>query len=227
MSLTTGKGPLSTRRAGRFTVPVPDALGYIEPFRRRARGLKDGRAVVDSERVLLVHAAGEPPRYAFPAEDVHGADTAPEPDAAGYVRVAWDAVDTWFEEDEEVHGHPRNPYHRVDSLRSHRRLRVEAGGITLVDTDETVVVYETALDPRIYVHPRHVRMDVLETSNTHTYCPYKGTASYWTARIGDVVLEDVAWSYEDPLPESAPLSGLLSFYEERVTVTHDLPAAAR
>ncbi len=223
MSLTTGRGPLSTRPAGRFTAPMPDRVAYIEPFRRRVRGIKDGDTAIDSEGVLLVHAPGEPPRYAFPAADVGAVASEPEPDAPGYVRVGWDAVDAWFEEDEEVHGHPRNPYHRVDSLRSHRRLRVEAAGITLVDTDETVAVYETALDPRLYVDPSQVRMDLLEMSDTHTYCPYKGTASYWTARIGDLVVEDIAWSYQDPLPESAPLAGLLSFDETRVKLDHDLP----
>ncbi len=172
-----------------------------------------------------MHAPASRRGYAFPAADVPGVATDPDPETPGYVRVAWDAVDRWFEEDEEVHVHPRNPYHRVDSLRSHRRLRVEAAGITLVDTDETVVVYETALDPRLYVDPMHVRMDLLEMSQTHTYCPYKGTASYWTARIGDSVLEDIAWSYEDPLPESVPLAGLLSFDDTRVSLDHDLPSA--
>ena len=85
---------------------------------------------------------------------------------------------------------------------------MEVSGLTLVDTTDTLVVYETALDPRLYVHPRHVHMDVLERSSTTTYCPYKGTASYWTAHVGDEVLDDVAWSYEDPLPESTPLGRL-------------------
>ncbi len=75
----------------------------------------------------------------------------------GYVTVEWDAADAWFEEDEQVFGHTRNPYHRVDCLRSGRRLHVEAGGVTLVDTTETLAVFETALEPRLYVHPDHVR----------------------------------------------------------------------
>ena len=223
MSLTTGKGPLSARPAGRFTAPMPAGVAYLEPFRRRVRGVVNGRTVVDSERVLLVHRPGRPPTYAFPAGDVAGLPAEAEPDAPGYVTVPWDEADTWFEEDEQVFGHPRNPYHRVDCLRSRRRLRVEAAGLTLVDTDETLAVYETALEPRLYVDRRLTRMDVLEVSTTHTYCPYKGTATYWSARIGDEVLDDVAWSYEDPLPEAAPLGQLLSFDENRVSVTHDLP----
>jgi len=123
-----------------------------------------------------------------------------------------------------VHGHPRNPYHRIDILHSERALRVDVGRITLVDTRDTLVVYETALEPKLYVDPRHVQMDALERSATTTYCPYKGTASYWSYRAGEDTVEDVAWSYEDPLPESVPLSGFLSFEESRVSLRHDLPA---
>lgn len=225
MSLTTGKGPLSAHPAGRFTVPMPDHVTYIEPFRRRVRATRDGVTMIDSERVLLVHRPGQPPTYAFPAGDVEGLPTRPEVDAPGYVTVGWDVADSWFEEDEQVFGHPRNPYHRIDCLRSRRRLRVEAAGLMLADTTETLAVYETALEPRLYVHPEHVRTDVLVQSRTQTYCPYKGSATYWSARIDDTVLEDIAWSYEDPLPESAALKHLLSFDEGRVTVLHDLPAA--
>jgi len=178
--------------------------------------------------VLLVHRPGRPPAYAFPAGDVHDVDglaTEPEADTPGYLTVAWDAADAWFEEDEEVFGHPRNPYHRIDCLRSRRLLRVEAAGVTLVDSTDTLAVYETALEPRLYVEPGLVRTDVLEPSTTRTYCPYKGTASYWSARIGSELIEDVAWSYEDPVPESAPLGRYLSFYENRLTVVADLPAS--
>src|SRR5205807_8887481 len=115
-------------------------------------------------------------------------------------------------------------YHRIDCLRARRRLWVSAAGVLLVDSSETLAVYETALEPRLYVDPRFVRTDVLERSATESYCPYKGTATYWHARIGDTLFEDVAWSYETPLPESAPLGGLLSFDENRVEVEQELPA---
>ncbi len=204
---------------------MPTGVAYIEPFRRRVRGVRDGRTLIDSERVLLVHRPGRPPTYAFPEEDVRGPATDPEPDTPGYVTVAWDVVDSWFEEGEEVYGHPRNPYHRIDILRSERWLRVDVGTTTLVDTKETLVVYETALEPKLYVDRRHVRVDALEKSATVTYCPYKGTATYWSYRVGDDTVTDVAWSYEDPLPESAPLRGCLSFEGSRVALRHDLPAA--
>ena len=222
MSLTTGRGPLSAKPAGRFTAPMPEKVSYIEPFRRRVTATKDGRTVVETERALLTHRSGQPPSLAYPVEDVDGVPAQESAELPGFVTVPWDAVDAWFEEDEQMFGHVRNPYHRVDSVRSHRVLHVEAAGTTLVDTTETMVVYETALEPRLYVDRRHVRV-ALTRSQTHTYCPYKGIATYWNAVANGVVLADVAWSYEDALPESAPLQHLVSFDDQRVAVRHDLP----
>ena len=130
--------------------------------------------VVDSERVVLVHRPGRPPTYAFPPGDVAGdvageaagALAEPDPDAPGYVRVPWDALDAWFEEDERVSGHPRNPYHRIECVRTSRRLRVEVAGVVLVDTTTTMGVYETALEPRLYVARDEVRMDLLVAGAT-------------------------------------------------------------
>ncbi len=224
MSLTTGRGPLSSTPAGRFSASMPRDVSYMEPFRRRVRATKDGRTLIDSERALLLHRPGQPPTLAFPAEDVGGLPTEDAPEAPGYVTVPWDAADAWYEEDEQMLGHPRNPYHRVDCVRSQRSLRVTAGATVLVDTTETMVVYETALEPRLYVDPRHVRVE-LTRSQVHTYCPYKGTATYWNALVGGELLTDVAWSYEDALPESVPLQHLVSFDDQRVSVFHDLPGA--
>jgi uncharacterized protein (DUF427 family) len=225
VSLTSGRGPLGRNPAGCFHPPIPDHVVYVEPFRRRVRGIVGERTVVDSERVALVHRPGEPPAYAFPEEDVDGAGVEPEPTVPGYVQVPWAAVDAWYEEDERVHLHPRNPYHRVDYVRTSRRLRVEVAGTVLVETTETLGVYETALEPRLYVAPDQVRRDLLIASSTTTFCPYKGTAWYWSAVVGDVVVEDVAWSYQDPLPEALALGRMLSFDDTRTTVTHDVPAA--
>ena len=222
MSLTTGRGPLSGDPVGRFNQAVPDGLVYVEPFHRRVRGVLGERTVVDSERVVLVHRAGRPPTYAFPADDVDGVPATPEPEVPGYVAVAWDALTQWFEEQEAVSGHPRNPYHRVDCVRTDRRLRVAVGGEVLVDTTETMGVYETALDPRLYVHRDLVRMDLLVPSDTTTYCPYKGTATYWSAVVGDTVVDDLAWTYAEPYPECSPIAGLLSFYAHLADVEQEL-----
>jgi uncharacterized protein (DUF427 family) len=223
MSLTTGRAPHSANPAGHFDPPVPAGAVYVEPFLRRVRGIVGLRTLIDSERVVLVHRAGHPPTYAFPEDDVRELPTTAEPAARGYVRVAWDAVTAWYEEEEEVFGdHPRNPYHRIDCVRARRRLRVEVASAVLVDTTDVIGLYETSRTPQLYVRREAVRMDLLVASPRVTYCPYKGMASHWTAEVDGTVVPDVAWSYDDPLPESAPIAGLLSFYPERATMVQDV-----
>ncbi len=223
MSLTTGRGPLSANPAGRFNKDVPSGLVYVEPFPRRVRAVSAGKTVLDSERVLLVHRPAQPPTYAFPSGDATQVRSEVEPEADGHVRVEWDAVDSWYEEEEQVFMHPRNPYHRVDCIATARRLRVELPGVVIVDTTATIGVYETGLAPRLYVHRGQLLADVLRPSATTTYCPYKGMASYWSAFVGEEVVPDVAWSYETPHPETRAIASHLSFDETRVGVEAALP----
>ncbi|MFN8033137.1 MAG: DUF427 domain-containing protein [Mycobacterium sp.] len=223
MSLVAGRGPLSPHRAGWFSQMVPDDLAYVEPHPRRIQAIRNGHMVIDTERGLMVHRAGQPLSYVFPEDIVGDLPHEPEPLAPGYVRVPWDAVDTWLEEGRRLVHYPPNPYHRVDCRPTHRRLRVDVAGTTLVDTTDTVIVFETALQPRLYVSPRHVRTDLLTRSDTTSYCNYKGTATYWSATIGDQVIADVAWSYDEPLPESLAIKGFLSFDQDRTDVAAELP----
>ena len=226
MSLTTGRGPFSKNPSGQLCRDADGAPAYVEPFPRRVRGVKDGGTVVDSERVLLVHRQGAPPAYAFPAADVGAGFGTPERLADGYAAVPWNELDAWYEEDEQVFMHPRNPYHRVDCVRTSRRLRVEVAGRVLVDTRQTVGVYETSLPARLYVARRHLAEGVLSPSDVTTYCPYKGTATYWSAVVGDVEAPDVAFSYEDPYPGCAAIRGLVCFEPARAQVEQELPEAA-
>jgi uncharacterized protein (DUF427 family) len=129
------------------------------------------------------------------------------------IRLDWDGMDAWFEEDEQVFTHPRNPYTRVDILASSRHIRAELGGVTIAETDKPTLLFETGLPTRYYLPRTHVRMDVLEPSATVSHCPYKGDAEYWSLRGGAL---DVAWSYRTPLPESQKIAGLISFYPEKV-----------
>lgn len=221
MSLVAGRGPLSREPAGRFSPPLPGEVVYIEPHPRRVQALRDGQPVIDTERVLMVHRRGRPLSYLFRAEDIGDLPAEPEPAAPGFVHVPWDAVDTWLEEGRELVHYPPNPYHRVDCRPTTRRLRVRLGDTTLVDTDDTVIVFETALAPRLYVDPSRVRTDLLRRSQTSTYCNYKGYATYWSA--GEVA--DIAWSYPDPPPESLPIKGFLSFDESKAEVIAQLPAS--
>ncbi|MDY6995515.1 MAG: DUF427 domain-containing protein [Actinomycetota bacterium] len=226
MSLVAGSGPLSRDRAGQFSPAVTDDLVYIEPHPRRVQAIRSGRTVIDTERALMVHRQGQPLSYAFAVDEVTGLPTHPVPEAPGYVTVPWTAVDTWLEEGRVLVHYPPNPYHRVDCRPTGRGLRVDVLDTTLVDTVDTVIVFETSLAPRLYVRPDLVRTDLLERSETSTYCNYKGYATYWNARIGDAVLADVAWSYDDPLPECLPIAGMLSFDETRARVLAELPESA-
>ena len=227
MSLTTGRGPLGADPRGQFIPPVPGGTVYVEPHLRRIRARIGDRTVIDSERVQLVHRPGLPTSYAFPIDDVPVELAAPEPAVPGHVSVPWASVDAWFEEDVHLasNHYPKNPYHRVDCLPTSRRLRVEVGGVVLVDATDTLGVFETALAPRLYVAKRAVRMDLLVASARTSWCSYKGHASWWNAEVNGTTIADVAWSYEDPLAESTALRGMLSFDENVATVEADLPAA--
>jgi uncharacterized protein (DUF427 family) len=141
------------------------------------------------------------------------------PPIAGLAACYWDRLDAWFEEDEQVFVHARNPYTRIDVLPSSRRVRVEANGVALADSTRPLVLFETGLPPRYYLPADDVRTDLLEPSDTVTRCPYKGVASHLSFRG-----HDVAWCYTEPYPQVAPIAGRLAFYPDRVTVTVTDPA---
>ncbi len=136
---------------------------------------------------------------------------------AGTVRVDWDAVDAWYEEDEEVFVHPRNPFSRVDAVRSSRTLRVESQGVVLAESQSPVMVFETGLPTRYYVNRTDVHFDHLVPSATVTACPYKGrTTAYWSADVGGRAHPDIAWCYDFPTAQVLPIAGLVAFYDEKV-----------
>jgi uncharacterized protein (DUF427 family) len=137
------------------------------------------------------------------------------------IRFEWDAMDAWFEEDEEVFTHPRDPYKRVDILRSSRHVRIEVDGVTVAESGNPTLLFETGLPVRYYLPKTHVRMDLLVESDKESHCPYKGQAEWWSVRAGDTVHPDLAWSYRTPLPESQKVTGLVAFYDEKVDVYVD------
>jgi uncharacterized protein (DUF427 family) len=139
----------------------------------------------------------------------------------GHVRFDWDAMDGWFEEDEEVFTHPRDPGVRVDILESSRRVRVEIDGVTVADSVRPRLLFETGLPTRYYLPKTDVRLDLLEKSETVTHCPYKGSSDYWSVRIGGQLHRDLVWGYRTPLPESQKITGLVAFTDEKVDVYVD------
>jgi len=223
MSLVAGSGPFGSHRAGWFTPDVPDSVVYIEPHPRRIQAFRDGTAVIDTELALMVHRDGHALSYAFPTGSTGDLPVSEVPEAPGYLTVPWDAADTWIEEGRRLVHYPPNPYHRVDCRPTRRRLIATVGGVVLVDTDDTVIVFETSLAPRLYVAPEHVRTDLLRPSPTTSYCNYKGDATYWSVEINGTTVSDGAWSYHDPLPESLPIKGFLSFDAARVDLEAELP----
>jgi uncharacterized protein (DUF427 family) len=137
------------------------------------------------------------------------------------VRLDWDSMSEWFEEDEPVYTHPRDPYTRVDILASSRHVRVEVDGVTVAESSQPRILFETGLPPRYYIPLTDVRMDLLRPSGTQSHCPYKGTASYWSVDTGNAVHEDIVWIYRTPLPESQKIAGLACLYNEKVDLYLD------
>jgi uncharacterized protein (DUF427 family) len=137
------------------------------------------------------------------------------------VRLDWESMSEWFEEDEPVYTHARDPYSRVDILASSRHVRVEVDGVTVADSRQPRILFETGLPPRYYLPLTDLRMDLLRPSQNRSHCPYKGTASYWSVDTGQAEHRDIVWMYRFPLPESQKIAGLACFYNEKVDLYLD------
>jgi len=168
---------------------------------------------------------GEATQYVVKAGNAEGAAYAfhdPKiPELAGHYSLVWKTMDHWFEEDEEVWVHPRDPYTRIDILPSGRRIRIEIEGTTVADTTNASFLFETGLPTRYYMPKTDVRMDLMTPTDLETACPYKGVARYWNADVDGQVHENILWGYDSPLPESQKVTGLVSFYNEKVDVFVD------
>lgn len=152
----------------------------------------------------------------------HAAVTCPEPPEAaafmrGHMTFDFSAMDEWLEEDEPIDVHPKDPYSRVDVLRTSRHVRVTVDGEVLADSTDAVVLFESGLPPRWYLPPEDVRMDLLSPSDTRTMCPYKGQASYFSADGED----DLVWTYEQPRHDARGIEGRVAFFNERVDLEID------
>jgi len=190
-----------------YYIPAGDVRAALVPSGATEHSPSRGDAEVLDVRVPRAVAPGGAKRY-------------PSPNVAalqGHVRLDWAAMDEWFEEDEPVYVHPRDPYTRVDILHSSRHVEVRIDGTTVASSRSPRVLFETGLPARYYLPMTDVRLDLLTPTTTVTRCPYKGTASYWS--FGEHA--DVAWCYRAPLPESQKIAGLVAFYNERVELVVD------
>jgi uncharacterized protein (DUF427 family) len=198
-----------------FAVPVDDVRAELSPA-PATNGEVPG--VLHPGIPFSVHTAiGDP----VSIDDRVGAGFRPaDEDLAGYLVLDFDAFDEWYEEDERIEGHPRDPFHRIDVRQTARPVRIEVGGDVVAETTRARLLFETSMAPRLYLPREDVRVD-LHPSERHTYCPYKGEASYWSVDAGGRRREDLAWSYEQPLPELLEIAGLIAFWDDRVDVFLD------
>lgn len=144
-----------------------------------------------------------------------------DPDLAGAIAIQWSALDRWLEEEEEVFVHPRDPHKRVDALQSSRHVVVEVDGEILAESRSPFLLFETNLPVRYYLPRGDVRLELLTRTDKQTRCPYKGVASYWSAEAAGRTLEDIAWTYPNPIRENPQLQDLVCFFNERVDITVD------
>jgi uncharacterized protein (DUF427 family) len=201
-----------------YYVPLADIAADVLVDEGHAQRLKRGTAARHGLTVGDVSRPG--------CAHVYGEDALAG--LAGMVRFDWEAIDAWFEEDEQIFVHPRNPYSRVDALRSTRAVRVELDGVVLAESSSPVMVFETGLPTRYYLNRTEVNLEHLVASDTVTSCPYKGTTSgYWSVRVGATTYEDLAWAYDFPTRELLPITGLIAFYNEKVDISIDGERLAR
>ena len=197
-----------------YYLPVADVRAELVPTGKTDHSPSRGDGEILTVRTEGHVAEGAGVRYAdSPLEDLRD-----------HVKLDWGAMDAWFEEDEPVYVHVRSPYTRVDILPTSREVVVARDGVEIARTTRAHALFETGLPARWYVPRTDVRMDLLAPSDTVTHCPYKGTTVHFSLRPrpdGREEVADVAWSYPTPLPESERIAGLVSFYDDRVTLTVD------
>jgi uncharacterized protein (DUF427 family) len=198
-----------------YAVPVDDVHGELRPAEGQ---VADDRPVLDPRVPFAAHSTtGRSFDLVTGGRTLSGAAFTPDdPALARFVVLDFTAFDTWYEEDEPLVGHPRDPYHRVDVRRSSRHVRIELDGRVLAESSSPSLVFETNLPTRFYLPREDVEAE-LKPSDLHTSCAYKGVASYWSVD-GE---EDLVWGYEEPLPDGAGLKGLVAFYDDRVDVIVD------
>ena len=224
-------------------------LVRIEPSHRWVRAQVGDEFVVDCKRPLLVWEHEKYPTYFFPQDDVHRdwlVETAQtssrtfwdltvngqqveraayqyrhHPELDGYLTFQWHKMDHWFEEEEEVFVHARDPYKRIDVMPSSRHVQVVIEGVTMAETKRPFLLFETSLPTRYYIPAADVNMAYLTLTDSYTRCPYKGIASYWQVAVDDQVYQDLVWSYPEPIPECPKIKELLCFFNEKVDLYVD------
>ena len=135
---------------------------------------------------------------------------------AGLIAFYWSAMDEWWEEDEQVFVHARDPRTGIAVVDCFRSIEVRLDGIVIASTRRARMLHETDLPVRYYLPPEDVRTDLLAPSRTRTRCPYKGEAVYWDARMPERTVKDVVWSYPRPIAECPRIAAMMCCFNEVV-----------
>jgi uncharacterized protein (DUF427 family) len=210
-----------------YAVPAADITGAIEaaPAASDAHADAESVGVPLGERMVLdpsipfaMHTtAGEPLVVCGTNGGRAAAFRLADAELSGAVLLDFSAFDEWYEEDERNVSHPRDPFHRIDILRSSRHVRVELDGTVLAESQRPSLLFEPPLPVRFYLPVDDVRMDLLRPHDRVTECAYKGRATYWSTAGA----EAIAWTYLEPLREAAEITGRVAFFNERVDVIVD------
>jgi uncharacterized protein (DUF427 family) len=185
-------------------------MEFMQPSGRRTRDEHKGEAVYWTLRADSKTAENAAWSYADPPPACRA--------IKDHFAFEWNALDAWYEEDEEIFVHARDPYKRVDAIRSARHVQIAVAGETVADTRRPTLVFETGHPVRYYIPLDDIRRDLLVESDTGSRCPYKGIASYWSVKAGGKIYRDLAWSYRDPIAECPKIKGLVCFFQEREAV---------
>jgi uncharacterized protein (DUF427 family) len=210
-----------------YAVPVDDLLVSPEaapveptPEYRPVEFGSDGPPLLDPSVPFAVHTADGTPLSIADGDRTGAAFRLDDPDLAGYVILDFDGFE-WFEEDEPIVGHARDPFHRIDVRRSSRRVRIEHEGTLLAESGAGRVLFEATFPMARFYVPRDDVVAQLTPGSLETTCAYKGHATHYDVRAGEIVLPNMAWSYEEPLDDAIPVRGLVSFYQERLDLWLD------
>ncbi|TFY78479.1 hypothetical protein EWM64_g5538 [Hericium alpestre] len=236
------------------SVPFPHA-GYSESSPKRVRVLFGGHWIADTTQAKLVWEHAFYAHYYFPQSAVSDKYLKPsssdsnsktydvvvgnrraeaaaisfkDGDFKGLVKIVFGKMDAWFEEEEQIFVHPKDPYKRVDVLQSARHIRVEVDGVEVANTKKPLLLYETGLHVRTYLPKTDTRLDLLVPSELTTECPYKGVANYYNVNMpSGKKHENIVWWYRSPLPDCVDIKGYVAFYDEKVDVWVDGEKAKR
>ncbi|KZP22839.1 DUF427-domain-containing protein [Athelia psychrophila] len=199
-----------------YYFPAEDlSTSYLRPA--------EGLPITDGEKATFDLVVGDRVAKAAVTKFVSG-------DVKDLVKIEWSAADAWFEEEEQIWNHPKDPYKRVDVRQSSKHIVVKVDDVEVANTHQPRLLFETGLRTRTYIPKTDCRLDLLQPSQLTTECPYKassllstGVANYYSIHLpnGDELAKDAVWWYRSPLPECAVIQGYAAFYDEKVDVWVD------